>query len=179
MALTATIHNFDVNLSNVDKSVYETLSFKVAQHPTETLEYMMSRVLAYCLEYEEGIAFGKGIGQADEPPVWAKDPTGAITLWVEVGLPDADSLHRASKASPRLVIYTHRDPQLVKRNVAGKGVHHAEDVLVYGLEYTFLKRLCTLVDRRNTIDLSITEGQVFLSISGEMLETTLAPTPLA
>jgi uncharacterized protein YaeQ len=178
MALTATIHNFDVNLSNVDKGVYETLSFKVAQHPTETLEYMMSRVLAYCFEYEDGIAFGKGIGQAEEPPVWVKDPTGAILVWIEVGLPDADTLHRASKASQRLVVYTHRDPGMLKRNISGKTVHRAGDVLVYGLEYAFLKRLCALVDRRTAFDLSVTENQVFLSINGETLETTLAPTAL-
>jgi uncharacterized protein YaeQ len=178
VALTATIYNFNVNLSNVDKSVYETLAFKVAQHPTETLEYMMSRVLAYCLEYEDGIAFGKGIGQAEEPPVWAKDPTGQINLWVEVGLPDADTLHRASKASERLVVYTHRDPVMLKRNLAGKTVHRAADVLIYGFEYAFMKRLCALVDRRASFDLSITENQIFLSIAGETLETTLAPVSL-
>jgi uncharacterized protein YaeQ len=178
MALTSTIHNFDVNLSNVDKGVYETLTFKVAQHPTETLDYMMSRVLAYCFEYEEGIAFGKGIGQGEEPPVWSKDLTGQIQLWVEVGLPDPDSLHRASKASQRLVVYTHRDPAILKRNVAGKTVHRGDAVMVYGLEPGFLRRLTALIDRRNAFDLSITEGQVFLSIGGETLETTLSPTPL-
>ncbi len=179
MALTATIYNFEVNLSNVDKSVYETLSFKVAQHPTETMDYMMSRVLAYCLEYEEGIAFGKGIGQDAEPPVWSKDLTGQIKLWVEVGLPDYDSLHRASKASQRLVVYTHRDPGILKRNLTGKTVHRGEEVLVYGLDQQFMRYLCAKIDRRTEFELSVTENQIFLNIGGDTLETTLTPQTLA
>ena len=102
MALTATIYNFDVQLSDVDRNVYETLSLRVARHPSETEEYLVTRVLAYCLEYADGIAFSKGIAEPDEPAVVIRDLTGALRVWIEVGSPDAQRLHKASKASPRV-----------------------------------------------------------------------------
>src|SRR5665647_3956724 len=80
MALTATIYNFDVQLGDVDRGVYETLSFKVAQQPSETEEYLLSRVLAYCLEYAEGIAFSKGIAEPDVPALAVRDLTGAMPV---------------------------------------------------------------------------------------------------
>src|SRR4051812_47354462 len=98
MALTATVHHFDVELSDVDRGVYESLSFKAARHPSETAEYLVTRVLAYCLEYTEGIAFSKGgLSEPDEPAVVVRDLTGALRAWIEVGSPDAARLHRASK----------------------------------------------------------------------------------
>ena len=110
MALTATIYNFDVQLADVDRGVYESLSFKVAQQPSETEEYLLSRVLAYCLEYTEGIAFSKGIAEPDVPALSVRDLTGTLKVWIDVGAPDAARLHKASKASPRVAVYTHRDP---------------------------------------------------------------------
>src|SRR5664279_4975194 len=69
MALTATMYTVDVALSDVDRGVYETLSIKAACHPSETEEYFATRILAYCLEYKEGIAFSKGISEADVPAI--------------------------------------------------------------------------------------------------------------
>ena len=53
MALTATVYNFDVQLSDVDRGVYESLAIRAARHPSETEEYLVTRVLAYCLEYTD------------------------------------------------------------------------------------------------------------------------------
>src|SRR3954462_10970358 len=110
MALTATVYNFDVQLSDVDRGVYETLSLRVARHPSETEEYLLTRVLAYCLEYTDGIAFSKGLADPDKPAVVVRDLTGALRAWIEIGAPDAQRVHKASKASPRVVVYTHKDP---------------------------------------------------------------------
>ena len=111
MALTATIYNFDIHLSDVDRNVYETLSLRVAQQPSETEEYLVTRVLAYCLEYTDGIAFTKGLAEPDTPAITVRDLTGALRGWIEIGSPDADRLHKASKASPRVAVYTHKDPE--------------------------------------------------------------------
>ena len=92
MALTATIYNFDIELANVDRNVYATLALRVAQQPSETEEYLLTRVIAYCLEYAEGIAFSRGIAEPDEPPLAIRDLTGALELWVEFGAPDAARL---------------------------------------------------------------------------------------
>ena len=104
MALNSTVYHFDVQLSDVDRGVYEALSLRVARHPSETEEYLVTRVLAYALEYAEGIAFSKGLADPDEPAIVVRDLTGAVQVWIEIGAPDAERLHKASKASPRVVV---------------------------------------------------------------------------
>ena len=134
MALTATIHHFTVRLSDVDRGVYETLELKVARHPSEADEYMVARVLAYCLEYAEGIAFSKGgLSDPDEPPLAVRDLTGALKSWVEIGNPDADRLHKAAKAPAEAVPHrfggrgdVERVVQLPDRQVTC-AVHHPQN----------------------------------------------------
>src|SRR5688572_32959971 len=116
MALNATIYSLEIRLSDVDRGVYEVLAFKAAQHPSETDDYLVTRVLAYCLEYREGIAFSKGLAEPDEPAIVVRDLTGTIQVWIEIGSPSGDRLHKASKATPRVVVYTYKDAtQLVRQ----------------------------------------------------------------
>src|SRR6185312_1467665 len=99
MALTATMYAFDVELADVDRGVYESLEIRAARHPSETEEYLLTRVLAYCLEYTEGLSFSRGLSSTDEPALSVRDLTGALQAWIDIGAPDAARLHRASKAS--------------------------------------------------------------------------------
>ena len=86
MALTATIYNFEVDLAHADRGVYETLVVRAARHPSESEDYLVTRVLAYCLEHTEGIAFSTGgLSDPDEPALAIRDLTGAITAWIEIG----------------------------------------------------------------------------------------------
>ena len=98
MALGATLYNFDVELADSDRHVYESLALRVAQHPSESDEYLIARVLAYLLEFAEGIEFSRGVSDPDDPTIAIRDRTGAITTWIDVGTPDAARLHKASKA---------------------------------------------------------------------------------
>jgi uncharacterized protein YaeQ len=170
VALTATIYNFDIELADVDRGVYESLSFKVAQQPSETEEYLMSRVLAYCLEYAEGIAFSKGLAEPDVPALEVRDLTGARLVWIEVGAPDAARLHKASKASPRVAIYTHRDPAQVVRMLAGERIHRAADVELYGIDRPLIAELVARLDRRNRWSLSVTDRHLYVTIGADTLE---------
>ena len=175
MALNATIWNFDINLSDMDRNVYETLSLRMAQQPSETIDYMLTRLLAYCMEWQEGIDFGQTVGSTssghEEAAVWARDYTGTIKLWVEVGMPDPEKLHRASKAAERAIIYTHRDPDMLRRNLAGKTIYRAEAIEIVSFDRSFLSQLAQKLDRRSKFDLSITEGQLYLSIGNDTLES--------
>jgi uncharacterized protein YaeQ len=108
VALTATIHQFDVQLSDVDRGIYDTLELRLARHPSESEEFLCARLLAYCLEHREGLAFSKGLADPDQPALEVRDLTGWVQAWIEVGVPDAARLHRASKAAPRVAVYTHR-----------------------------------------------------------------------
>src|SRR3954471_7730886 len=123
MALSATIYNFDIQLADVDRGVYETLSFRVPCQPSETEEYLLARVLAYCLEYHEGIAFSQAITEPDVPSVSVRDLTGTIKVWIEVGAPDAARLHKASKAAPRVAVYTHRDAARLATSLTSERIH--------------------------------------------------------
>jgi uncharacterized protein YaeQ len=173
MALSSTIYNFDVQLSDVDRNVYETLAMRAARHPSETEEYLVTRVLAYCLEYAEGIAFSKGLAEPDEPAVVVRDLTGALRVWIEVGSPDADRLHKASKASPRTVVYTYKDPGGLVRQLAGSRIHRAESIEVRGIDRPLVDALVARLDRRNAFDLAVTEGHLYVTIGGETLEGRL------
>lgn len=173
MALTATIYNFDVELANVDRGVYETFALKVAQHPSETNEYLLTRVLAYCLEYAEGIAFSRGLADPGEPPITVRDLTGALQAWIEIGAPDADRLHKASKASPRVAVYTHKDPALLKRALAGQRIHKSDALELYAVDRTLLGELVELIDRRVKLAVSMSEGQLYVTMNGATVGGTV------
>jgi uncharacterized protein YaeQ len=173
MALGATIHTFDVQLADVDRGVYEDLSFRVARHPSETDAYMMTRVLAYCLEYEEGIGFSEGISATDEPAVLIRDLTGHITGWIEVGAPDADRLHYAGKLADRTRIYTHRDPEKVRAPWAGKRIHRADEIELHSFDPDFIARAVGALARRNTMSLSVTERHLYLELNGTSSESDI------
>ena len=179
MALTATIYNFDVQLADMDRNVFETLSFKIAQQPSEADEYMMARVLAYCLEYTEGIGFSKGIAEPEEPALFVRDLTGAMRVWIDIGSPDAARLHKASKASPRVVVYTHKDPAQLLRALAGERIHKADQLELYALDRTLIADLVSRLDRRTAFDLTVTERHLYLTIGGETLEGTVERHALA
>ena len=165
MALTATVYTFEIELSDVDRSVYETLSFKAAQQPSETNEYLLTRVLAYCMEYTEGIGFSRGLAEPDEPAVAVRDLTGVVKVWIEIGNPDAARLHKASKASPRAVVYTHKDPAQLLRQLAGERIHKRETIEVRAVDRELLAGLAGRLDRRMKLALSFTEGHVYVTFA--------------
>lgn len=169
MALTSTMYTFDIALSDVDRGVYEQIAIKAACHPSETDEYFVTRVLAYCLEYTEGIAFSKGLSDPDEPALSVRDLTGALKAWIEVGSPDAARLHKASKASPRVAIYTHKDPRLLLRAYEGQKIHKAAQVELYAVDRALLAGLVAHLDRRVSMTLSVTDRQLFIDIGGDNL----------
>jgi uncharacterized protein YaeQ len=179
VALTATIYNFDVQLADVDRGVYESLAFKVACQPSETEEYLMSRVLAYCLEYAEGIAFSRGIAEADVPALAVRDLTGALRVWIDVGAPDAARLHKASKAAPRVAVYTHREPRHVLQALAGERIHRADQLELYAIDRELVAGLVARLDRRNVWELSVTDRHVYVVIDGQTVDGPVTRFPLA
>jgi uncharacterized protein YaeQ len=109
MALTATIYNLSVDLADIDRGVYEKLDICIARQPSETIEYMFMRVIAYCLEYADGIVLTEEVAAGNEPAVLIRDPTRRVTAWIEVGMPDPERLYRGLKLAGRAAVYTHRD----------------------------------------------------------------------
>ncbi len=172
MAVGATIHRFEIGLSDVDRSVYEQLSLRVAQHPSETSRFLMARVLAYCLCYEEGIRFGRGVSSSDEPAIAIVDRTGQMQAWVDIGVPAAERMHRASKATRRVVIFTHRSPALLLREVGKRAIHRVGEIEAYALDPDFLDQLAERSGRNAAWEITHTEGSLFVTVDGSALNTT-------
>jgi uncharacterized protein YaeQ len=168
VALTATVRQVAVSLSDVDRGVYETLDLRLAQHPSESARYLALRTLAYCLSYEEGIAFSKGgLSQADEPPLSVRDATGVLLAWIDVGVPSAERLHRAAKAARRVAVYTESLAQL-RREAGTRAIHRAEEIEVFRVDAALLDAM--ELGRKTEIELTRNEGRVYLTIGGKVVE---------
>jgi uncharacterized protein YaeQ len=174
MALGATMYRFAIQLSDVDRGVYETFDLHVAQHPSETAEYMVTRVLAYCLEYTEGIAFSDGVSAVDEPAVLVRDLTGRLMAWIEVGAPDADRLHRGSKLADRAAIYTHRDLRMLLEQLEGKKIHRAAEIPIYTFGRGFIESIAAVLGRRTKLAITVTERQLYLDVDEQHFATEIA-----
>jgi uncharacterized protein YaeQ len=179
MALTATVYHVEIDLSDIDRNVYENLDLRIARHPSESMPYFLSRTIAYALLYEEGIAFSKGgLSSADEPPLTIRDLQGNLRVQVEIGVPSADRLHKASKASPRLVVFT-SEPRRLQREAESREIHKADQVEVYALEPKFLDRLGELTDRNAKWTLMRQEDQVYVTVGKETVSGTVTRQALA
>lgn len=174
MALPSTVHRFLIDLSDVDRGVYEALDLRTARHPSESMRYLMTRVLAYALEHQDGLELSRGLCEPDEPALHVQDPTGRRTIWIEVGNPTADRLHAATKLVPKVKIYTYKDPTLVVDAVAARNVHRADEVELVAFDPEFLDTLAEGVGRRNSWTLVRSGGDLFVTIG----ETTVTSSPV-
>jgi uncharacterized protein YaeQ len=178
VALTATIYNFDIDLADTDRGVYETLALRVARHPSESEEFLVTRVLAFCLEYTEGLEFSTGLSTPDEPAMRVRDMTGAWRAWIEVGTPDADRLHRAAKLAPRVAVYVHKDPTQYAARLAGARVHRAGEMEIWAMDRRLIEELRARLDRRMNMSVSISDHELLVSIGSETFSGALSRVPL-
>lgn len=150
--------------------MYEALALQVARHPSESDTYLVARVLAYALEFTEGIDFSRGgVSDPDEPAILVRDMTGAIRAWIEVGMPDAARLHKAAKSSPRVAVYTHKDPVQLVGRLSGERIHRADALELYAIDRDLVADLVARLDRRMGFALSVTERELYVSIGSETL----------
>jgi uncharacterized protein YaeQ len=177
MALGATVHRLNITLSDVDRGVYESLDLRMARHPSESARYFWLRTLAYCLSYEEGIAFSKGgLSDSDEPPVSIVDPTGILLAWIDVGSPSADRLHRASKAARRVALFSATERDLLEREVASRKIHALEEIAVYLLAPAFLDALEPHLEKHLTLELVRNTGTLYVTVPKGLIEGVISET---
>jgi uncharacterized protein YaeQ len=173
MALSSTMYVFTVRLAHADRNIYETLILRVAQHPSETAEYLITRVLAYCLEYAEGIAFSKGLSDPDDPTIAVRDLTGMLQTWIDIGTPEAARMHKAGKAARRVVVYAHRDVTPWLARLAGERIHRVETLEIYEMDRQLVAALVARLERRMEFDLSVSEGSLYVSMGEETMSGTV------
>ena len=107
MALKSTIFKAEINVADMDRHHYQTHAITIARHPSENDERMMVRVVAFGLNANEALSFGKGLSSTEEAALWRKDLTGAVEQWIEVGLPDARVLKKAASRARELIVYAY------------------------------------------------------------------------
>jgi uncharacterized protein YaeQ len=173
MALPSTIYRAGIQLSHIDRNVYESLQTTIAQHPSETAERLVARLLAYTLFFEPGLAFTKGVGAGDEPDLWVIGPDGRVTTWIEVGLPDPERLVKASRHSGRAILIAcgPSQPRWVEQHLAK--LVDISNLIVLGLDQVFLNKLAARLQRSIAWSLTVTEGSLYLGVDGETLEGDL------
>ena len=176
----STLHRFRLDLSDVDRGVYEKLDIRVARHPSESEEFLLSRVLAYALNYEADLSFSKeGLGTPDEPCLLISDPGGGFRLWIEIGNPSTRKLHRASKSSPEVRIYTYKNPELLISELESEPIYQPERLSLFSFSPGLLASLESTLGRDNSWNLIHQDGSLLIqvgeeSISGEVLSCSLA-----
>ncbi len=176
MAQTATVYSFDIELAHVDRGVYESLAFRVAQHPSETDRGPPDPRPGLLPGYTDGIQFSsQGLSEPDEPPISVRDATGAIRAWIDIGVPDAARLHKASKAAPRVAVYTHKDPLRLVRLLEGERIHRRDALEIYPVDRDFLDAWVARLSRRMKFDLSISDGQIYLVLDEATLTGVVMP----
>lgn len=173
MALPSIIYRATMEISDVDRGVYDTLQTSVARHPSETEERLVLRLLAMILFFEPDLSFTRGICVGDEPDLWLKGPDDRVLLWVEVGLPEAERIVKASRHAGRVALLT-----------GGRSFRHWEqqhlpklatvgNLTVVALEQDFISRLTGRLERSITWSVTITDNTLYLNTGDETLETPI------
>ncbi len=178
MALSSTIYRVSMQLSDVDRGVYENLSFRVACHPSESEARLITRIVAYGLLYEPELKFGKGVSDAEEPALWVHDLTGRLLHWVDVGVPGADRIHVASKRAERVSIVCHKGARALAREMQRRTVHRADQIQVLLLEPDFIAKLAGVLERNSEWTLLHTDGELNVSIQEHNFSGILQRVPL-
>ena len=173
MALPSTIYRVTIELSDIDRGVYESLQATVARHPSETEERLVARLLAYALFYESDILFAKGVGAGDEPDLWVKGPDGRVLLWVEAGLPESDRLIKAGRHAERvaLVACGRTLPHWEQQHLAK--LQSVANLTIVRFNQEFISRLVATLDRSIHWAVTISDSALYINVGDETFETVL------
>ncbi len=179
MAPPSTLHRFRIDLSDIDRGVYEKIDIRIARHPSENEEFLLTRTLAFTLNFSSGLAFSKeGLGNPDEPCISIADPGGGYKLWIDIGNPSTRKLHRATKSSPKVRIYTYKNPELLIEELDHAGIYQPERLELYHFSQGLLETLKGTLARDNNWNLIQQDGALMIqvgthAISGEVISCSL------
>ncbi len=164
MALKSTVYKATVNLADMDRGVYLDQSLTLAQHPSETDERMMLRILAWSLNAVEGLEFTKGLCVDDEPEIWKKNYSDEIELWIELGNPDEKWLRKASSRAQQVILYTYGDnaaPIWWQQNKIK--LSRFENLQVWNIRDAVIEQLAQMTERTMQIQVTIQDGTAWFN----------------
>ncbi len=170
MALKATIFKADLQIADMNRHYYHTHSITLAQHPSETDERVMVRLLAFACHADEALVFTKGIAETDEPDLWHKDLTGIIKLWIEIGQPDERRILKACGRAEQVVIYTYSSHSDIWWKQISAKLMRAKNLTVMNLPESASKQLSKLAQRTMQLQCTLQEEQIWFSNGTETLQ---------
>ncbi len=177
MALTAALYDFDVALSHVDVGLQAALDVRIARHPSETLERVWLRLLAYCWLHQERIAFGPGLSDPDAPDLYADDLTGQKALWVRVGRPEPARLQReADRAGKARVAVLFESPARLASFVAAArdaGLSRLARAELAAVDPALLSELAGRDERRSRLAMTIVGDHVYVQRGAQAVDGPL------
>jgi uncharacterized protein YaeQ len=172
MANQATLYRFRLQVPNQKVNV----DVRVPMHPSETEIFLVTRVLAYALNYEDGLEFSQGLQTPDDPAIRLLEPHGQIQKWIDIGNPSARRLHKASKAAKSVMIYTYKDVENLRKEAAKEKIYNVEKIQVFAFDGEFLQTLSEQLERNNdwSIDYVPQSQEITVVANGETHEGKLS-----
>ncbi len=171
---SATVFRFQIEVSDVDRNFYEPLDIRTALHPSETHICLVTRIIAYILNAQDGLTFSPGgLSDPDAPAIRIDDIAGGGTkLWIEVGSPNARKLHKASKAADQVKVYTYKDPELLLKEIRTNEIHKSDSFIVNSFDPKYLELLASNLAKNNTWAALISDGTLFITLPNGTTEQT-------
>lgn len=169
-----TLYKFQIELSDIPRGLYETIEFRAAQHPSESMPYFLTRVIAFTLNYEADLAFAAaGLHDPDAAAIHISDLSGGFKTLIEIGSPSSRKLHKATKSAKNVKVYTYKNPQTLMDEIENDKVHRGPEIDIYSLPMSFLSEIEPLLKINNRWSLMFNDGTVSIqigehSVSGEL-----------
>lgn len=168
------LYRFTIELSDIDREVYETLDFRVNQHPSEIPSYLLTRTLAYALSYQEGLNFStEGLSDPDAPALLKLGHHNSIELWIEIGNTSSRKLHKASKTAKLVRVYTYKKPEVLINEIKANDVHRAQELEIFAFDEKFISTLEKNLEKNNRWSMVIQQNQISISIKDLSIHTDL------
>lgn len=163
MSLKAIVYKADLQISDMDRHYYSNHALTLAQHPSETIERLMLRILVFALHAHQDLAFTRGLSSSDEPDIWLKLPTDEIEVWIDLGQPDEKRIRKACGRARNVYIYTYdqRSATVWWQKIVDK-LDRFSNLHVIALAHDTGKSLAQLVQRTMTLQCSIQDNEIWL-----------------
>ncbi len=170
LALKSTIFKAELQVSDLDRHHFATHALTIARHPSETDARMMVRLLAFALNADEALEFGRGLSSEGEPDLVKKDLTGAIDLWIDVGLPDEREIRKAAGRAREVKVYTYGGRSAALWWTQNEtALERLSNVSVIDIPEDALDAVSSRAERNMRLDCTIQEGQLWITQGAETL----------
>lgn len=162
MVIKPTIYKLKISLSDLDRNYYDTLNLTLARHPSETMERMMVRVIAFCINAQEHLSFTKGLSTIDEPDIWARTLDDQIALWIDIGEPSVERIKKSSSLAPSVKVYCFNTKSDVWWDQTKEKIKQLK-ASIYRFKWLEIEALAALVQRTMEISVTISSDSAYVA----------------